>query len=142
MRAPRRLPEWLAVELTRTGYSDLPQQRRGPRLRVLPQRARQAVIAAGGGRGRAQILENALREVIACAPVAEDTGFTDGLSRAAYTAGGLAARGYAIIGDLERVLKGAADYARPTHERRSTQIIRSEPEAGTRRPLHIEGHLA
>ncbi|MER6539084.1 bifunctional DNA primase/polymerase [Streptomyces sp900105755] len=143
VRAPRRLPEWLAVDLTRTGHLDLPQQRRGPRLRVLPQRAQQAVIAAGGERGRAaQILESALREVMACAAVSEDTGFTDRLSRAASTAGGLAAGGYATISDLERVLKGAADYARPGQEKRSTQIIRSGLEAGTRRPLHIEGHLA
>lgn len=143
VRAPRRLPEWLAVELTRTGHLDQPQQRCSPRLRVLPQRARQAVIAAAGDRGRAaQILESVLREVIACVAVCEDTGFTDRLSRAAYTAGGLAAGGYATVSDLERVLKGAADYARPGQERRSTQIIRSGLEAGTRRPLHIEGHLA
>ncbi|MFD1277584.1 bifunctional DNA primase/polymerase [Streptomyces kaempferi] len=130
VRVPRRLPEWLAVELTRTGHLDLPQQRSGPRLRVLPQRARQAVIAAGGGRGRAaQILESALREVIACAAVPEGMGFTDRLSRAAYTAGGLAAGGYATMSDLEGVLRGAADYARPGQERRSTQIIQSGIEA-------------
>ncbi|MER5603858.1 bifunctional DNA primase/polymerase [Streptomyces sp. NPDC002265] len=142
-RTPRRLPEWLAVELTRTGHLDLPQQRSVPRMLALPQRARQAVIAAGGGRGRAvQILEAALREVAACAVVAEGAGFSDKLNRAAYTAGGLAAGGYATISDLERVLKGAADYARPGQERRSTQIIRSGLDAGVRRPLHIEGHLA
>ncbi|MER5601776.1 bifunctional DNA primase/polymerase [Streptomyces sp. NPDC002265] len=143
VRVPRRLPEWLAVELTRTGHLDLPQQRRAPRLRVLPQRARQAVIAAGGDRSRAaQILESALREVLECTTVSEDTVFSDRLSRAAYTAGGLAAGGYATISDLERVLKGAADYARPGQERGSTQIIRSGLDAGVRRPLHIEGHLA
>ncbi|WP_329295527.1 bifunctional DNA primase/polymerase [Streptomyces sp. NBC_01455] len=142
-RTPRRLPEWLAVELTRTGHLDLPQQRSEPRLLALPQRARQAVIAAGGSRGRAaQILESVLREVIACAAVSEGTGFSDKLNRAAYTAGGLAAGGYVSTADVERVLRGAADYARPGQERRSTQIIRSGLDAGARRPLHIEGHPA
>lgn len=143
MRMPRRLPEWLAVELTRTKHLDVPQQRSTPRLQPLPQRARQAVIAAGGGRGRAaQILESALREVIACAAVSEGAGFSDKLNRAAYTAGGLAASGYATIADVERVLRDAADYARPDQEGRSAQIIRSGLNAGARRPLHIEGHFA
>ncbi|WP_406841806.1 bifunctional DNA primase/polymerase (plasmid) [Streptomyces sp. AHU1] len=143
VRAPRRLPEWLAVELTRTGHLDMPQQASSPRLRVLPQRARQAVIAAGGGRSRAaQILEAALREVIACVAAPEGAGFSDKLNRAAFTAGGLVASGYATIADVERILKSAADYARPGQGKRSTQIIRSGLDAGTRRPLHIEGHLA
>ncbi|MEU3795569.1 bifunctional DNA primase/polymerase [Streptomyces fructofermentans] len=142
-RTPRTLPEWLAVELTRTGHLEVPQQRSELRPHVLPQRARQAVIAAGGGRNRAvQILEAALREVIACAAVTEGAGFSDKLNRAAYTAGGLAAGGYATVIDVERILRGAADYARPGQEGRSTQIIRSGLDAGARRPLHIEGHLA
>ncbi|MFE4654966.1 bifunctional DNA primase/polymerase [Streptomyces sp. NPDC056707] len=140
IRAPAPLPEWLATELTRTGHIDLPGQR-GPRPgQGVPQRARQAVAAAGGGRGRAvQVLETVLTEIVACTEVTEGAGFSDKLNRAAYTAGGLVASGYLTGTDAERILFDAAMQARPGQARRCVQIIRSGLEAGARRPLHLKG---
>ncbi|MET9878602.1 bifunctional DNA primase/polymerase [Actinacidiphila glaucinigra] len=140
VRAPAPLPEWLATELARTGHLDIPTPRRPQAPQGVPQRARQAVIAAGGGRGRAsQVLETVLADVTACAQVAESAGFSDKLNRAAFTAGGLAASGYIHAPDAERILMDAALYARPGQERRCSQIIRSGLDAGARRPLHLEG---
>ncbi|MFD8079017.1 bifunctional DNA primase/polymerase [Streptomyces sp. NPDC059718] len=139
-RKPAPLPEWVATELARTGHLDIPEPRRPQTPHSVPQRARQAVIAAGGGRNRAaQVLETVLADVTACAQVAEGAGFSDKLNRAAYTAGGLAAGGYLNAPDAERILMDAALYARPGQERRCAQIIRSGLDAGTRRPLHLEG---
>ncbi|MEU4098060.1 bifunctional DNA primase/polymerase [Streptomyces sp. NPDC026673] len=143
-RVPAPLPEWLANELVRTGHLDIPEPRRPLSPQPVPQRARQAVIAAGGGgRNRAaRVLETVLADVTACAQATEGAGFSEKLNRAAYTVGGLAAGGYLNATAAERILMDAALYARPGQARRCAQIIRSGLDAGTRRPLHLEGQTS
>ncbi|MFD9636910.1 DNA primase, partial [Streptomyces violascens] len=76
----------------------------------LPSRARQAVIAAGGGHDQAaRALAGALAEVAACADVPAGAGFTDKLNRAAYTAGGLVAAGHLAHEAAEHALLEAAE---------------------------------
>ncbi|GGU61502.1 bifunctional DNA primase/polymerase [Streptomyces lavendofoliae] len=133
-RLPAPLPAWLALELERTHH--LPAAHI-PAPRPVPPRARQAVIAAGGGRDHAtKALTTVLADITACATAPENAGFTEKLNRAAYTAGGLVAAGQLTQQDAERILTEAALIARPGQERRSQQIIRSGLAAGTRRPLH------
>ncbi|MEU1075231.1 bifunctional DNA primase/polymerase [Streptomyces sp. NPDC005878] len=134
---PALLPAWLADELERTGH--LRKQRvPAPQPLHRPNRARQAVIAAGGGREQAtRVLAAALAEVADCAAVAEGAGFTDKLNRAAYTVGGLVAAGYLGQDAGERVLLEAAEYARPGQERRAAPIVRGGLAAGLRRPLEL-----
>lgn len=138
-REPAPLPAWLAQELQRTGH--LESTRCPDRTPALPpQRARQAIAAAGGGRTRAeQALASALAEVASCAMAPAGTGFSEKLNRAAYTAGGLAAAGHLDSAAAEDLLTETAHAARPGQERRATQIIRSGMTAGMRRPLHLEG---
>ncbi|MDH2392200.1 bifunctional DNA primase/polymerase [Streptomyces sp. HNM0663] len=132
-RMPAPLPTWLAHELERTHH--LPPLHI-PAPRPVPARARQAVIAAGGGRGPAtKALATVLAEVAACAAAPEGTGFSEKLNRAAFTAGGLAAAGHLTEEDAERILLETAELARPGQERHSAQIIRSGMTAGARRPL-------
>ncbi|PKV76976.1 bifunctional DNA primase/polymerase-like protein [Streptomyces sp. TLI_146] len=132
---PAPLPSWLADELARTGHLRTAQRvARQPR----PNRARQAVIAAGAGREQAtRVLAAALAEVADCAAVAEGAGFTDKLNRAAYTVGGLVAAGYLGQDAGERVLLEVAEYARPGQERRAAPIVRGGMAAGSRRPLEL-----
>ncbi|WP_433259798.1 bifunctional DNA primase/polymerase (plasmid) [Streptosporangium sp. CA-135522] len=140
-RRPAPLPDWLAQELIRTGH--LPAAAPAPPPAsppVVPARARQAVIAAGGGRTRVtRILQTVLAEVTACAAVPQGAGFSDKLNRAAYTAGGLVASGHLSEAEAEQLLTEAAGQARPGQERRCAQIIRSGLTAGAGRPFHIEG---
>ncbi|MEU3891332.1 bifunctional DNA primase/polymerase [Streptomyces sp. NPDC029041] len=137
VREPAPLPGWLARELERTGH--LPPAR-VPAPRTVPPRARQAVIAAGGGRGAAgRALAGLLTEVADCAAVPEGAAFSEKLNRAAYTAGGLVAAGHLSADEAERALAEAADHARPGQERRYRAIIRSGLSAGRLRPLSLGG---
>ncbi|MFC8093353.1 bifunctional DNA primase/polymerase [Streptomyces sp. NPDC057301] len=131
------LPLWLAQELERTGH--LPASHI-PAPRPVPPRARQAVLAAGGGPDRTQhLLAPVLAPVEACAQVAEGAGFSDALNRAAYTLGGLIAAGRLSQEEAERALKETAVAARPGQERRIEQIMRSGLAAGAKRPLYDSG---
>ncbi|WP_415954472.1 bifunctional DNA primase/polymerase [Streptomyces sp. KLOTTS4A1] len=133
-RRPAPLPPWLAAELARTGHAPTPPVAAS---RPVPPRARQAVVAAGGGRDRAgRLLAHGLADVAACGAVAEGAGFTEKLNRAAFTAGGLVAGGYLSHEAAEEALLRTAELARPGQERRAAQVIRSGMEAGARRPLH------
>ncbi|MFE9454479.1 bifunctional DNA primase/polymerase [Streptomyces sp. NPDC006739] len=137
VREPAPLPGWLALELERTGHLPPAQV---PVPRTVPPRARQAVLAAGGGRSVAgRTLAAVLAEVADCAAVPEGAGFSEKLNRAAYTAGGLAASGYLSDEEAERVLTQAAEHARPGQERRYGAIIRSGMSAGRLRPLSPGG---
>ncbi|MHC0433519.1 bifunctional DNA primase/polymerase [Streptomyces sp. O3] len=130
-REPAPLPAWLAQELERTGH--LPSV---PAPRPVPPRARQAVLAAGGGRDRAtRTLHTVIAEVASCAQVPEGASFTEKLNRAAYTVGGLVAAGNLEHTAGEQALLEAAEQARPGQQRRAEHIIRSGMNAGARRPL-------
>ncbi|MFF1594102.1 bifunctional DNA primase/polymerase [Streptomyces sp. NPDC058286] len=131
---PAELPPWLAHELERTGHRATPVV---PAPRPVPPRARQAVLAAGGGRDWIQrTLTAALADVAACGQVAEGAGFSDRLNRAAYTLGGLIAAGCLPHDATERALFDTAVAARPGQDHRAAQIIRSGLSAGMQRPLH------
>lgn len=131
VREPAPLPSWLAQELERTGH--LPAV---PAPRPVPPRARQAVLAAGGGTsGATRTLLAVLTEVADCARVSEGAAFSEKLNRAAYTLGGLVAAGHLGQAEAEQVLAQAAEEARPGQTRRAEQIIRSGMSAGLRRPL-------
>ena len=140
-RTPAPLPVWLAQELARTGHLQDPAPRTATlATTVVPQRARQAVIKAGGGRDAAtRMLHSVLAEVGDCAAAPTGTGFSDKLNRASYTLGGLAAAGHLTLDDAERQLLAAALYARPGQEHRSAAIIRSGLAAGALRPLSPGG---
>ncbi|MEW1639880.1 bifunctional DNA primase/polymerase [Streptomyces sp. NPDC093801] len=136
-RRPAPLPAWLAQELQRTGHLPAPHI---PAPRPVPPRARQAVLAAGGGYDRtSRLLAALLSEVAACGQVAEGAGFTEKLNRAAYTLGGLAAAGHLTPSAAEEGLRETAEAARPGQGNRIDQIIRSGMAAGAKRPLHLEG---
>lgn len=136
-REPAALPSWLAQELARTGH--LPPAH-VPAPRPVPPRARQAVIAAGGGRDASGgALSRVLSEVAACAAVPEGAAFSAKLNRAAYTAGGLVAGGHLSESEAEQALREAAEQARPGQDRRYGAIIRSGLDAGLLRPLFLGG---
>jgi hypothetical protein len=133
VREPAPLPAWLGRELERTGHLP-PAHVSAPR--PVPPRARQAVIAAGGGQGAAsRTLAALLAEVTGCAAVPEGAGFSEKLNRAAYTVGGLVAAGHLTADEAERALREAAEHSRPGQERRYGAIIRSGMNAGRLRPL-------
>ncbi|MEU0603152.1 bifunctional DNA primase/polymerase [Streptomyces sp. NPDC006393] len=135
VREPAPLPGWLARELERTGH--LPPAH-VPAPRPVPPRARQAVLAAGGGQDATnRVLTPLLADVAACAAVPEGAAFSEKLNRASYTAGGLVAAGRLDAGEAERVLRETAELARPGQQRRCAAIIRSGLNAGGRRPLHL-----
>jgi hypothetical protein len=135
VREPAPLPDWLARELERTGHQPAPDI---PAPRPVPPRARQAVIAAGGGNDQAhRAFATVLADVAACATAPQGTGFSDKLNRAAYTAGGLIAAGQLSRQEAEQALHDIAAHARPGQERRAAQIIRSGLDAGQQRPLHL-----
>ncbi|MDN3025992.1 bifunctional DNA primase/polymerase [Streptomyces sp. S.PB5] len=139
VREPAPLPGWLARELARTGH--LPPAH-PPAPRPVPPRARQAVSAAGGGYGSAsRMLAALLTEVIGCAALTEGAAFSEKLNRAAYTAGGLVAAGHLAADEAERLLREAAEHARPGQERRYEAIIRSGLSAGRARPLSPGGRV-
>ncbi|MBT2409611.1 bifunctional DNA primase/polymerase [Streptomyces sp. ISL-12] len=133
VRQPAVLPGWLAQELERTGHLPAPSV---PAPRPVPPRARQAVLAAGGGADTDRLLAAVLAPVAACAQVSEGAGFSDTLNRAAYTLGGLVAAGRLTQESAERALTETAATARPGQDRRAEQIIRSGLAAGLRRPLN------
>ncbi|MGW2236723.1 bifunctional DNA primase/polymerase [Streptomyces sp. NPDC001759] len=140
VREPAPLPDWLAGELERTGH--LPTAPDLPAPRPVPPRARQAVLAAGGGGSAAhRVLGALLAEVAGCAAVSEGAAFSEKLNRAAYTAGGLVAGGHLLADEAERMLRMAAEDARPGQERRCAAIIRSGLNAGLRRPLALGEHV-
>ncbi|MEV3859248.1 bifunctional DNA primase/polymerase [Streptomyces sp. NPDC050095] len=133
VREPAPLPTWLTRELQRTGH--LPQAC-APASPQAPPRARQAVVAAGGGcRPALAALATVLAEVDACAVVAEGAGFSEKLNRAAYTAGGLVAAGLLDADEAHAILAAAAESARPGQQRRCAAIIRGGLRAGLQRPL-------
>ncbi|MFJ2753592.1 bifunctional DNA primase/polymerase [Streptomyces sp. NPDC087297] len=135
VRQPAPLPAWLAHELQRTGHLPAP---RTSTPRTIPPRARQAVLAAGGGSDKTSRLLNALiADVAACAQVPEGAGFTEKLNRAAYSLGGLVAAGHLTDSHAQEALREVALAARPSQEQRSAQIIRSGMAAGAKRPLHL-----
>lgn len=136
VRVPAPLPAWLAGELERTGHLPSAPASSGPR--PVPPRARQAVLAAGGGRRAGErILAGVLGEVTACAAVPEGAAFSEKLNRAAYTAGGLVAAGHITEAEAIRFLRDAAEQARPGQQRRCLAIIRGGLSAGTVRPLSL-----
>lgn len=140
VREPAPLPDWLARELERTGH--LVPETTAPAIgpRPVPPRARQAVLAAGGGDGVAQrVLAGVLAEVAACATVPEGAAFSEKLNRAAYTAGGLVAAGRLTEDAATRALREAAERARPGQESRCGAIIRGGLRAGLARPLSPGG---
>lgn len=140
IRRPAPLPGWLARELARTGHSLADAPRRPRVAYVVPQRGRQAVAAAGGGRTWShKALTTVLAEVMSCAATSQGTGFSDKLNRAAYTAGGLVAAGHLTEGEARAALEEAADHARPGQEHRSRGIISSGLAAGAARPLDRQG---
>ncbi|MFJ2271948.1 bifunctional DNA primase/polymerase [Streptomyces sp. NPDC087228] len=137
VRCPAPLPEWLAAELTRTGHRPVPLAQRD-RTTPVPQRAREAVLATGGGSRLAEAtLATVLAPVLNCATVAEGAGFSSKLNRAAYTVGGLVATGHLAAQDAEAALVAAAVQVRPGQERRTLRIIQSGMLAGSRRPLDL-----
>ncbi|MGW7445034.1 bifunctional DNA primase/polymerase [Kitasatospora sp. NPDC054795] len=137
-RTPAPLPEWLAEELVRTGHlQDRPGRPSLPQPAV-PDRARQAVVAAGGGRkGAEKVLDTVLQDITDCANTPEGAGFTGKLNRAAYTVGGLVSAGHLTHAVAEQLLLDAARTARPSQDRHNSAVIRSGLAAGTRQPLHI-----
>ncbi|MGW7064069.1 bifunctional DNA primase/polymerase [Streptomyces sp. NPDC054904] len=136
-RQPAPLPAWLAHELQRTGHLPAPHI---PAPRPVPPRARQAVLAAGGGQDKtARLLTALLAEVVACAQVTEGAGFTEKLNRVSYTLGGLVVAGHVTEADAQAALSAASTSARPGQEQRSAQIIRSGMAAGAKHPLHLGG---
>nr|WP_260609453.1 bifunctional DNA primase/polymerase [Streptomyces sp. WAC 01325] len=137
VREPAPLPAWLVRELERTDH--LPPAN-VPVPRPVPPRARQAVLAAGGGHTAAlRALGPLLAEVAACAAVSEGAGFSEKLNRAAYTAGGLIAAGHLTEEEAERVLEQSSEHARPGQHRRCRAIISSGLNAGRKRPLSPGG---
>ncbi|MFD5191618.1 bifunctional DNA primase/polymerase [Streptomyces sp. NPDC058357] len=137
-RMPAPLPVWLAKELERTGHLP-PASVPGPR--PVPPRARQAVLAARGGGGTTgdRVLTGVLAEVAACGAVPEGAAFSEKLNRAAYTAGGLVAAGHITEAEAVRVLRDAAEQARPGQRSRCLAIIRGGLSAGLARPLSLGG---
>ncbi|MGW2253201.1 bifunctional DNA primase/polymerase [Kitasatospora sp. NPDC001660] len=137
-RTPALLPQWLSEELVRTGHlKSRPGHQSAPQPAV-PARARQAVVAAGGGkRGAERILDTVLQDVTDCASTPEGAGFTGKLNRAAYTVGGLVSAGHLTHTAAERLLQDAAHTARPHQDRHSSAVIRSGLAAGARQPLHV-----
>ncbi|MFE6049233.1 bifunctional DNA primase/polymerase [Kitasatospora sp. NPDC056446] len=137
-RMPAPLPRWLAEELVRTGHlKDRPESRQ-PVPSPVPDRARQAVVAAGGGRrGAERVLDTVLQDVTDCATSSEGAGFTGKLNRAAYTVGGLVSAGHLTHGAAEQLLLDAARTARPAQDRQSSAVIRSGLAAGARQPLYV-----
>ncbi|MEV0604506.1 bifunctional DNA primase/polymerase [Streptomyces sp. NPDC050315] len=141
-RIPAPLPQWLAHELERTGHLE-PSPQSSPAVppaTAPAPRARQAVIAAGGGRQpAARTLATVLEEVAGCATAPSGMGFSDKLNRAAYTAGGLVSAGHLTEDAAHQAVLAAADHARPHLHSRSDQIIRNGLRAGTQRPLYPGG---
>ena len=125
---PAPAPQWLMAELERTGHT--PQRQATP-TRAVPSRRTPARQTSVPAEARIRPL---LEEIRSCAGVRTGFAFTEKLNRAAFTAGGLVARGR--IGHQEAVdlLVDAARQARSDH-RQITAIINSGLQAGAQRPF-------
>ncbi|MFE3901407.1 bifunctional DNA primase/polymerase [Streptomyces sp. NPDC059153] len=137
MHHPARLPDWLAVELTRTGHCPAPPAQRD-RATPVPQRARESVLAAGGGLRLAEATPaTVLAPALDCTAVTEGARFSAQLNRAAYTVDGLVATGRLAALHAEAALVAAAVQVRPGQERRTLRVIQPGMLAGSRRPLDL-----
>ncbi|MER5888060.1 bifunctional DNA primase/polymerase [Streptomyces sp. NPDC001941] len=136
VRAPARLPGWLAGALERTGHLLTAAPARA-RPAAVPNLARQASGPASRSAWARAVAATALAEVAACERLPEGSGWSSKLNRAAYTMGGLVAAGL-VSSDAEarRALVDAALAARPQREREAHRIIQSGLVAGQRRPLN------
>ncbi|MFD9053250.1 bifunctional DNA primase/polymerase [Streptomyces zaomyceticus] len=132
-RMPAPLPDWLAMELTRTGHALPPECSR-------PAPAPVSLARDSRSPKRAQrLLDPLVAAVSACAATTEGVGFTEKLNRAAFTAGGLIAAGHLDESTVRGLLSEAADAARPWQSARNEKIILDGLAAGAVRPLHLEG---
>ncbi|MGW1657053.1 bifunctional DNA primase/polymerase [Streptomyces atratus] len=137
MHRPARLPDRLVVELVRNGHRPVPPAQRD-RATPVPQRAREAVLAADGGLSLAEAtLATVLTPVLDCTAVAEGASSSARLNRVAHTVGGPVGTGRLAVHDAEAALAAAAVQARPGQERRTLRIIQSGMLAGSRRPLDL-----
>ncbi|MGW3149494.1 bifunctional DNA primase/polymerase [Streptomyces sp. NPDC001177] len=130
-RHPAPLPDWLALELARTGH--VPQIQTPDPDSVPAAPPRRAPKTAN------RVLESLLAQVAACEPFPEGAGFTEKLNRAAFTAGGLVQGGHLAESEARVLLLEAAHRARPHQERRNAMIIDSALSAGAQRPFHPRG---
>ena len=127
-RMPAPVPEWLIAEFERTGH--VPQERSAPAPTSLTRRA----APRDGGVPASARMEPLLDDVRGCASVQTGFAFTEKLNRAAFTAGGLVARGRIDRQDAVDLLVDAARQARP-HHKQITAIINSGLQAGAQRPF-------
>lgn len=128
-RMPAVLPEWLRDELARTGHVVTRNPAPEPQPK-LPS-TRRAVSSS-------RVLTALLAEISACGFVPEGAGFSEKLNRAAYTAGGLTAAGHISENEATRLLREAADLARPAQRVRNERIIADGIAAGRRAPFHVK----
>ncbi|MFJ7496009.1 bifunctional DNA primase/polymerase [Streptomyces sp. NPDC097727] len=135
MHRPARLPDWLAVELVRTGHCPAPPTQRD-RATPVPHGARETVLAAGGG---LRLAEATPATVLAldCTAVTGGARFSARLNRAAYTVDGLVATDRLAALHAEAALVVAAVQVRPGQERRTLRVIRPGMLAGSCRPLDL-----
>ncbi|WP_256105972.1 bifunctional DNA primase/polymerase [Streptomyces sp. ODS05-4] len=140
-KEPAPLPEWLADELCRTGHAEDPPE--APSAVALGSAGKCRHYRGGGGDEVSEAAQAPLRalleDVTACAAVPEGAAFTEKLNRAAWTAGGLVSAGRVDEETARRLLRQAADHARPRQRRRNESIINASLRAGTARPLRSEG---
>ncbi|MFE9500226.1 bifunctional DNA primase/polymerase [Streptomyces collinus] len=134
VRDPAPLPEWLAMELMRTGHVSSKNVVSPPREGA-PSGVKLRTHTAQSMR----ILHSIVSEVAACAALPDGASFTEKLNRAAYTAGGLVQGGYFSEAQAREFLEEAARYARPHQERRNIGIIESALSVGAQRPFHPRG---
>lgn len=131
----RLLPLRPGQELKRAGHLPTPRHA-APRL--VPPRARQAVIAVDGVPKQVRrALSLLLAAVEACSQVCKGAGFSHTLNRATYTLGGLVNSCSLIKEAAQRVLYRTAITARSGQERRVEQLIRSGLAAGVQHLLPL-----
>ncbi|MEU6071921.1 bifunctional DNA primase/polymerase [Streptomyces sp. NPDC047082] len=139
-RRPTMLPGWLAGALERTGHLLRPPGSKGsPRQRTapVPNLARQIAFPGAASAWARSVTATALSSVADCVQVAEGSGWSSRLNRAAFTLGGLVASGLVSSdGEAQRALLEAAVHARPQREHEAQRIIQSGLIAGQRRPLN------
>ncbi len=136
VRAPARLPGWLAGALERTGHL-LTTSTPRPRAAAVPNLARQIAAPQAQSAWASAVAATALGQVAECERLPEGSGWSSKLNKAAFTMGGLVAAGL-VSSDAEarRALVDAAVQARPRREREAHRIIQSGLAAGQRRPLN------
>ncbi|MEU1276715.1 bifunctional DNA primase/polymerase [Streptomyces sp. NPDC005799] len=128
-RRPAPLPEWLYLELVRTGH--LIESSRPPLPTVPCKRRRSQPTAAY------RVMDPLVSQVAQCAAAPEGTSFTEKLNRAAYTAGGLVAAGHLEEATVRDLLLNAAEQARPWQTTRNGKIISDGLAAGIARPFRL-----